>query len=112
RVRASDSGRPNGYTGQCNVERNSFHSGAAGPEWIPLHETERIPPSKEANRMLRTLAVSLASALWSVGLSLSAAEVSDLGTRKQGVDWPRFLGPTGDSKSPERGIITKWPEAG
>jgi len=23
-------------------------------------------------------------------------------------DWPCFLGPTGDSKSPERGIITKW----
>ncbi|HEX5106443.1 MAG TPA: PQQ-binding-like beta-propeller repeat protein, partial [Pirellulaceae bacterium] len=35
----------------------------------------------------------------------------DLGTRKQGVDWPIFLGPTGDSKSPETGILTKW-EAG
>ena len=32
----------------------------------------------------------------------------DLGTRKQGVDWPVFLGPTGDSKSSEKGILTKW----
>jgi len=29
-----------------------------------------------------------------------------------GVDWPRFLGPTGDSKSPERGINTNWGTAG
>ena len=36
----------------------------------------------------------------------------DLGTRKQGVDWPSFLGPTGDSKSSERGILTKWPRKG
>jgi len=27
-------------------------------------------------------------------------------------DWPGFLGPTGDSKSPERGIQTVWPETG
>jgi outer membrane protein assembly factor BamB len=32
----------------------------------------------------------------------------DLGTRKAGVDWPTFLGPTGDGKSPEKGIRTKW----
>jgi len=25
-----------------------------------------------------------------------------------GVDWPTFLGPTGDSKSPEKGIIKDW----
>lgn len=29
-----------------------------------------------------------------------------------GVDWPKFLGPTGDSKSPETGILTKWPQEG
>ena len=34
----------------------------------------------------------------------------DLGTRKAGVDWPRFLGPTGDSVSPEKGIV--WPKDG
>ena len=29
-----------------------------------------------------------------------------------GVDWPRFLGPTGDSKSAETGIVTDWGEYG
>ncbi|REJ64497.1 MAG: hypothetical protein DWQ31_21455 [Planctomycetota bacterium] len=38
--------------------------------------------------------------------------VRDLRTRTDGVDWPRFLGPTGDSKSPERGILTEWPAQG
>ena len=32
----------------------------------------------------------------------------DLGTRKQGEDWPVFLGPRGDSTSLEKGILTDW----
>ena len=32
--------------------------------------------------------------------------------KSQGSDWPSFLGPTGDSKSSERGILTRWPEDG
>ncbi len=35
-------------------------------------------------------------------------ELKNLGMRKTGVDWPIFLGPTQDSKSPEKGIIAKW----
>jgi outer membrane protein assembly factor BamB len=35
----------------------------------------------------------------------------DLGARKQGVDWPGFLGPSADSKSPETGIVP-WPARG
>ncbi len=35
-----------------------------------------------------------------------------LGVRKKGHDWPKFLGPTGDSKSAETGIIAPWPESG
>jgi outer membrane protein assembly factor BamB len=31
---------------------------------------------------------------------------------KAGSDWPIFLGPTQDSRSPEKGIITKWDESG
>ncbi|MEX0713116.1 MAG: hypothetical protein WD278_12245, partial [Pirellulales bacterium] len=38
--------------------------------------------------------------------------VIDLGTRKAGHDWPAFLGPTGDSKSAETGIVTQWPPEG
>jgi outer membrane protein assembly factor BamB len=34
--------------------------------------------------------------------------VKDLGTRKFGHDWPAFLGPTGDSRSGETGIVTDW----
>ena len=36
----------------------------------------------------------------------------DLGTRHAGVDWPRFLGPTGDSVSPETGLVAPWPKDG
>ncbi len=36
----------------------------------------------------------------------------DLGTRKAGIDWPSLLGLHGDSKSPETGLISPWPEAG
>ena len=44
--------------------------------------------------------------------SAPAAEVPDLRTRKTGSDWPAFLGPTGDSKSSEKNILTIWPDAG
>ncbi len=40
------------------------------------------------------------------------SDVADIRDRKTGSDWPAFLGPTGDSKSPETGIRTSWPEAG
>jgi hypothetical protein len=36
----------------------------------------------------------------------------DLRTRTTGEDWPRFLGPTGDSVSSEKGILTDWPRTG
>lgn len=42
----------------------------------------------------------------------AADTAGDLGTRKTGSDWPSFLGPTRDSVSTEKGILTKWPEAG
>jgi outer membrane protein assembly factor BamB len=38
--------------------------------------------------------------------------LDSLWTRKNGDDWPLFLGPTRDSKSAETGLITPWPEAG
>ena len=36
----------------------------------------------------------------------------DLRTRFDGSDWPSFLGPTGDSISTEKGILSPWPKAG
>ncbi len=44
--------------------------------------------------------------------SVEAKDRGSLWTRKVGQDWPKFLGPTGDSKSSEQGIITKWPASG
>src|SRR5437764_1835603 len=37
---------------------------------------------------------------------------ADLRTRVTGSDWPGFLGPTGDSVSPEKGLRAPWPEGG
>jgi len=36
----------------------------------------------------------------------------DHGRQRSGVDWPRLLGPTGDSRSPEVGIRTDWGPCG
>lgn len=60
--------------------------------------------------MRAAVAVFLAAfALASPALADDA--VPDLGTRADGVDWPRFLGPTGDGKSPEE-IRRQWPADG
>ncbi len=37
-----------------------------------------------------------------------AKQVVNLGTRTAGEDWPGFLGPSGDSKSTETGLLTDW----
>jgi outer membrane protein assembly factor BamB len=42
----------------------------------------------------------------------SKDSIPDLGTRKFGSDWPRFLGPNGNSTSAEKGIIAPWPKQG
>ena len=39
-------------------------------------------------------------------------EVTDIRTRKTGSDWPGFLGPAGDGKSPEKGLHLPWPKSG
>ncbi len=39
-------------------------------------------------------------------------EAGSLWTRKNGIDWPRMLGPNCDSRSPEVGILQKWPTTG
>ena len=36
------------------------------------------------------------------------SQIPDLRTRKSGSDWPSFLGPTGDGKSPEKFPIEPW----
>ncbi|MCE9533138.1 MAG: PQQ-like beta-propeller repeat protein [Planctomycetes bacterium] len=45
-------------------------------------------------------------------IPVEGEEKADLRTRKNGVDWPTFLGPTQDGVSPEKGISTTWPKDG
>jgi outer membrane protein assembly factor BamB len=56
---------------------------------------------------MRVLAVLLL-----VASAVHAEPPPDLWTRKAGSDWPRFLGPTGNGASPEKGILTTWPKEG
>lgn len=46
------------------------------------------------------------------GESPAIPALTSLWTRSKGVDWPHFLGPNRDSKSPETGLITPWPAEG
>ena len=48
------------------------------------------------------------------GAQETGAEVQlpDLRTRTFGSDWSRFLGPTGDGKSPETSLLTSWSPMG
>jgi outer membrane protein assembly factor BamB len=59
---------------------------------------------------MRLLAAPLAFCLLlATGYWLLATE---RGTRTAGSDWPGFLGPTGNSVSPEKGLTVPWPPAG
>ena len=40
--------------------------------------------------------------------SAKRTQLADLRTRKTGSDWQGFLGPTGDGKSPEKGLHLRW----
>jgi outer membrane protein assembly factor BamB len=43
-------------------------------------------------------------------IKIAKSDAAD--TQIAGTDWPCFLGPTGDSVSSERGIVTPWPKDG
>ena len=61
----------------------------------------------------KTLVFALLTALAGTAFAgfAFAEEVTDLRARKSGDDWPRFLGPSGESKSTEK-ISREWPESG
>ncbi len=40
------------------------------------------------------------------------AQAPQNGSHAKSSDWPTFLGPTGDGKSPETGVLLRWPEGG
>jgi outer membrane protein assembly factor BamB len=62
------------------------------------------------NRAASSLLVSLL--LLGGTHTLGEEAPKSLWTRKNGVDWPQMLGPNRDGKSPEKGILTKWPAKG
>ena len=53
-----------------------------------------------------------AISFYNVQGSEAETQPPDLRTRKSGSDWSRFLGPTGDGKSPETDLLTSWPPGG
>ena len=58
--------------------------------------------------------ISMLGAVSFHDVQAAGAEVQapDLRTRKSGGDWQGFLGPTGDSKSSEKSLLTPWPKEG
>ena len=77
--------------------------------------SRRLAPCAFSYPVLAATAWLLATAWGAKPAELRAAEppLKKLVQRRTaGEDWPRFLGPTGDNKSAERGILTRWPAAG
>ncbi len=64
-------------------------------------ENKNLPTVSAENEVVPTAASSADAAL-----------PPDLRTRTAGSDWERFLGPTGDSISTEKGLLTPWPKNG
>lgn len=58
---------------------------------------------------IRASLIPAVLAAWTV--ALPAAEVADLSSRP-GEDWGTFLGPTGNGRSGEEGIVAPWPASG
>lgn len=77
---------------------------ASAQEKAPIEAGEATQDDAQVNEDQREEGVAASVA--------NPVEVPDLGTRQGGEDWPAFLGPNGDSKSSEQGIVTDWPAAG
>ncbi len=58
--------------------------------------------------LLSSFTTSLLSLKWCIAEENTSPP--SLWTRKQGVDWPRMLGPSSNGQSSEKGILTDWSE--
>jgi outer membrane protein assembly factor BamB len=76
-------------------------AGADDPAPAPADGNEPSPPGASTN----LLSAESVQTTW---MNDRQPPAGDLRTRTFGADWPRFLGPTGDSKSTEVGILTIW----
>ncbi len=67
--------------------------------------------------MMHRLALGLAACVVVTGAACADKPTAEAASpaadrAAAGSDWPCFLGPTGDSTSTEKGILTKWPATG
>src|SRR5712691_12442191 len=69
-------------------------------------------PQPVPARRTPSMRISFPLILTLVFVNCAVAQPPDLRTRKTGDDWSKFLGPTADSVSAEKGILTKWPKDG
>lgn len=77
---------------------------------VGKNDARSIPPSLQGAPPASSIGAKTPSA--KSADARSATLPPDLRTRADGSDWPGFLGPTGDGKSPEKGIIAPWPTDG
>src|SRR5581483_947997 len=77
------------------------------PTNIPLLKLQARGISERKERPSQTQQISYEAAA-----QRDDALPKDLRTRRGGSDWPGFLGPTGDSVSTEKGILSPWPNTG
>ncbi|HLJ97428.1 MAG TPA: PQQ-binding-like beta-propeller repeat protein [Gemmataceae bacterium] len=75
--------------------------GCGGPAASTPPRAEKTPPPPTSQKEEPRTAESAAP-----------LPLVDLGTRKQGSDWPGFLGPLGTGVSREKGILSPWPKHG
>ena len=73
---------------------------------------ERLRHPAQRTVALLYLSAALTAPIGAAETAENRTEVPDLRTRRDGDDWPSFLGPTGDSKSRETGIRANWPKEG
>ncbi len=73
-----------------------------------MYTETAVPPLVTSGKNAKMRWIAPACIVAVVGMALGYPGLAATG----GVDWPRFLGPTGNSKSPERGIVTDWGECG
>lgn len=123
------------WRGLAAVMWGAIWSGASGCGGVAAVDVNSVTPASSSASRLDSitsppdLVATTSSAQADHGASSAAAGAASIalegdaptptGTappnrarRRRGVDWPVFLGPTGDSKSTEKGLKTPWPAAG
>ncbi len=73
-----------------------------------LFANRRIGSTRKTLYCFVALSLILGACVASSAENAKPDTSAESGRQAPGVDWPRFLGPAGDGKSPEKGIATDW----